>query len=125
MAARLVDGLADAMAGLSLSYRIGRTPWAGDRSITRPLPTHRTTQIQNKHTQTSMPRVALEHTISEFERAKTVLALDHTATLIGFTTPIFLIKEMIAAQMIYIFTDVVREKFFTGIADTWVKSTTC
>jgi hypothetical protein len=36
-------------------YTIGRTPWTGDQSITRPLPTHRTTQTQNKRTQTLMP----------------------------------------------------------------------
>jgi hypothetical protein len=34
---------------------------------------HRTTQTQNKLTQTSMPRVGLESTISVFERAKTVM----------------------------------------------------
>jgi hypothetical protein len=46
--------------GLSLSllqfsnhfYTDGRTSWTGDQSVARPLPTHRTTQTQNKHTDT-------------------------------------------------------------------------
>jgi hypothetical protein len=29
---------------------IGRTPWASDQPVARPLPTHRTTQTQNKRT---------------------------------------------------------------------------
>jgi hypothetical protein len=32
-------------------YTVGRTPWTGDRPVARPLPTHRTTQTQNKRTQ--------------------------------------------------------------------------
>jgi hypothetical protein len=36
-------------------YTVGTTPWTGDQPVTRPLPTHRTTQTQNKRTQTSMP----------------------------------------------------------------------
>jgi hypothetical protein len=35
-------------------YTVGRTPWTGDQPVARPLPTHRTTQTQNKCTQTSM-----------------------------------------------------------------------
>jgi hypothetical protein len=31
-------------------YTVGRTPWAGDQPVPRPLPTHGTTQAQNKHT---------------------------------------------------------------------------
>jgi hypothetical protein len=30
----------------------GRTPWASDQPVARPLPTHRTTQIQNKRIHT-------------------------------------------------------------------------
>jgi hypothetical protein len=45
--------------------------------------THRTTQTQNKRTQTSMPRVEFESTIPVFERAKTVDALVSAATVIG------------------------------------------
>jgi hypothetical protein len=53
-------------------YTVGRTPWMGDQPIARPLSAHRTTQKQNKRTQTSMPRVGFEHTIPVFQRAKTV-----------------------------------------------------
>jgi hypothetical protein len=45
----------------------GRTPWLGDQSNTRPLPTHRTTQHRN--TQTSMPRVGFDPAISMFKRS--------------------------------------------------------
>jgi hypothetical protein len=48
----------------------------GDQPVARPLPTHRTTQIQNKRKQTSMPRVGFEPTIPAFERAKTVHVCD-------------------------------------------------
>jgi hypothetical protein len=43
-----------------------------------------TTQTQNKRTQTSMPLVGFEATNSVLERAKTVHALDRSATVIGF-----------------------------------------
>jgi hypothetical protein len=49
----------------------------------RPLRTHRTTQLQNNRTQTSMPLMGFEPTIPVFERAKTVHTLDRTATVIG------------------------------------------
>jgi hypothetical protein len=29
-------------------YTVGRTPWTGDQPVARPLPTHRSTQTQNK-----------------------------------------------------------------------------
>jgi hypothetical protein len=48
-----------------------------------PLPTHKTTQTQNKPTQTFMPVVGLELTIPMFERVKTVYVLDGAATVIG------------------------------------------
>jgi hypothetical protein len=64
-------------------YAVGRTPWTGDQLVARPLPTHRSTQTQNKGKQTSMPRVGFEFTIPVFERAKTVHALDRAATVIG------------------------------------------
>jgi hypothetical protein len=64
-------------------YEDGRTPWTGDQSVARQLPTHRTTQTQNICTQTSMLRVGLEPTFPVFERAKTVHALDRVATVIG------------------------------------------
>jgi hypothetical protein len=62
---------------------VGRTPWTGDQPVTRPLHTHRTTRIQNKRTQTSMPLVGFEPTIPVLERAKTVHALDNADTVIG------------------------------------------
>jgi hypothetical protein len=47
---------------LLIIYKVGRTPWTGDQPVARPLPTHRTTQTQNKRTQTSMSRVGFEPT---------------------------------------------------------------
>jgi hypothetical protein len=64
-------------------YTVGRSPWTGDQPVTRPPPTHRTKQTQNKRAQTSMPRVGFEPIIPAFERAKTVNALDGAATMIG------------------------------------------
>jgi hypothetical protein len=55
----------------------------GDQPAAGPLPAHRTTQTQNKRTQTSMPRVGFEPTIPVFERAKTVHALDRMAAVIS------------------------------------------
>jgi hypothetical protein len=55
----------------------------GDQPLERPLPAHRTTQTQNKCTQTSMPRVGFELMIPVCERAETVNALDRAATVIG------------------------------------------
>jgi hypothetical protein len=63
-------------------YTVGRTPWTGDQLVARPLPAHRTTQIQNKRTQTSIPRVGFEHMMSEFGRANAVYILDRAATVI-------------------------------------------
>jgi hypothetical protein len=42
---------------------------------------HRTTQTQNKRTQTSIPRVEFEPTVPASEPAKTVHALDHSAAV--------------------------------------------
>jgi hypothetical protein len=64
-------------------YTVGRTLWAGDQPVTRPLPTHRTTQTQNKRTKTSMPQMGIEPTTPVFKWAKTVHSLDGTATMIG------------------------------------------
>jgi hypothetical protein len=44
---------------------------------------HRTTQTQNKRTQTSMHRVGFEPTIPAFQQAKTVHASDRAATVAG------------------------------------------
>jgi hypothetical protein len=51
-------------------YIVGRIPWTGDQPVVRPLPTHRTTQTQNKRIYTSMPQVEFEPTIPVFERSK-------------------------------------------------------
>jgi hypothetical protein len=64
-------------------YTVGWTPCAGDQHVARPLPTHSSTQTQNKRTQTSMPLVGFEPTIPALERVKTVHAVDRAATAIG------------------------------------------
>jgi hypothetical protein len=48
-------------------YTVGRTPRTGDQPVVRPVPTHRTTQTQNKRIQTSMARVGFEPAIQVFE----------------------------------------------------------
>jgi hypothetical protein len=58
----------------------------GDQPIIRPLPTRKTTQTQNKCTQTSISLVGFEPTTPMFEQAKTVHALDRAATVIGLKT---------------------------------------
>jgi hypothetical protein len=58
---------------------VRRTPWMGDQSVARPLPT----QTQNKRRQTSVLWVGFELTIPVFERAKTVHVLDRAATVTG------------------------------------------
>jgi hypothetical protein len=73
-------------------HTVGRTPWTGDQHVVRPLPTHRTTQTQNKRTQTSVPSVGFEPTIPVFERAKTVHALDHATTVTGYTMYVLYIE---------------------------------
>jgi hypothetical protein len=67
-------------------YTGGRTSWRSDQPVTRPLPTHRTTQTQNKRTHRHpCLRVGFEPTIPAYERAKTVHALDRAATVTGDT----------------------------------------
>jgi hypothetical protein len=64
-------------------YTDGRTPWTSDQHVARPLPTHRTTQTQNIHSHKhTCLWVGFEPTIAVLERAKTVHALDRTATVI-------------------------------------------
>jgi hypothetical protein len=63
-------------------YTVGRTPWTGVEPVARPLPIQRTTQTQNKRTQTSMPRVGFKPTIPVFEGAKMIHTLDRTAVVI-------------------------------------------
>jgi hypothetical protein len=49
----------------------GRTPWTVDQPVAKSLPTHRTTETQNKRIPTYMPWMGFEPTIPAFERAKT------------------------------------------------------
>jgi hypothetical protein len=83
----------------NLFYTNGRTPWTGDQPVARPLPTHRTTQAQNKRTQTPMPQMGFEPTMPVFEWAKTVHALDRAATVIGWSTETF--SRAITSKMAY------------------------
>jgi hypothetical protein len=55
-------------------YTVIRTPWKGNQPVRKLLPAHRSTQTQNKRTQTSMHWVGFESTISRFELAKAVHA---------------------------------------------------
>jgi hypothetical protein len=55
---------------------IGRTPRTSDQFVARALPKHRAAQTQNEHIHTKHPRF-------ESERAKTVHALDRSATVTG------------------------------------------
>jgi hypothetical protein len=41
-------------------HTVGKVPWRGDQPVERPLATRRTTQIQNKRTQTFMTRAIME-----------------------------------------------------------------
>jgi hypothetical protein len=57
-------------------YTVGKAASTGDQPVARPLTTHRTTQTQNKRTQTSMSPVGFKPTIPVFKRAKAVHASD-------------------------------------------------
>jgi hypothetical protein len=65
-------------------YTVFRTPLTGDQPVARPLPTHMTTQTQNKRTQTSRPAVGFEPTIPVLERTKTANALKRAAVVMGY-----------------------------------------
>jgi hypothetical protein len=95
-------------------YTDGRTPWTSDQPVARPLPTHRTTQTQNKRTQTSIPWMRFEPTIPAFEGAKTVHALDRAATVIGIHTYI-LIYLYIFYLFIYIFLYIIYHMWRSGL----------
>jgi hypothetical protein len=65
------------------SRTVGGTPWTGDRLFARPTYTQtqknaHTTQTLNIHAQSG-----IEPTVPESARAKTVHALDRSATVIG------------------------------------------
>jgi hypothetical protein len=64
-------------------YTVSRTPWMGDQPVARPLSMYRSSQTQNKRTQISMPQVGFEPMNPMFMQAKTVQALDRTASVIG------------------------------------------
>jgi hypothetical protein len=61
-------------------YTVGRTPWTGDQPVARPLPTHMTTETQNKPTdihalsgiRTHDPSVRASEDRSGLDRAATV-----------------------------------------------------
>jgi hypothetical protein len=55
-------------------YTVGRIPWIEDQPVARSLSTRRTTQTQNKRTQTSITLVRFEPTIPVIERTSTVYA---------------------------------------------------
>jgi hypothetical protein len=55
----------------------------GDQPVAKPLPINRTTQTQNKRTQTSLPRVRLEPTTPALMWPKKVHAADRAVTVIG------------------------------------------
>jgi hypothetical protein len=75
-------------------YTVGRTPWTGDQAVARPLSAHRTAQIRNKHTQTSMPQEGFEPTFPVFDRATRVHALDRAANVTGLLyTYIYIERE--------------------------------
>jgi hypothetical protein len=62
----------------------GRTPWTSDQLVARPLPKHRTTQTQNKHIHTpNIHALCAIRTYDSSFRAKTVHALDRSATVTG------------------------------------------
>jgi hypothetical protein len=64
-------------------YAVCRISSTGDQLVARPLPTHRTTQTQNKRTQASIAQVGFVSTIPVFEREKIVHALGWAVTVIG------------------------------------------
>jgi hypothetical protein len=68
-------------------YTVGRALWMGDQPVTRPLPTNRTRQTQNKRKQISMPWMGFEPKIPTFERAIIVHALHRAPTVIGQSVP--------------------------------------
>jgi hypothetical protein len=69
-------------AFMNLKYRIGMTRYTGHQPVARPLPAPKTAQTQNKHKQTSMPRLGFEPTTPAFEGAKSAHALDCADTVI-------------------------------------------
>jgi hypothetical protein len=82
-------------------YTVVRTLYTVDQPVARPVPTHRTTQMQNKRTETYMARVGFEPTSPVFERAKTVNALDLAANVIGIYFLCGLLSTLSKSKTIY------------------------
>jgi hypothetical protein len=57
-----------------------------DQPVENPLRIHKTTQTQNKRTQTSMSRVGFKPTTPVFELTKAVHASDRANTVISLIT---------------------------------------
>jgi hypothetical protein len=86
--------------------------------VVSPLQGRYLAQTQNKHKQTSMPRVGFESTIPAFERAKTVHALDRAGD-----SPILAIRTLLKAILV-VRTGCSRLRFswkfkFDLIAELW------
>jgi hypothetical protein len=65
-------------------YTDGRTPWTSDQPVARQLPTHRTTQTENKQTHRHpWLLIGFEPTIPAVQRTKTFHASDRPAIVIG------------------------------------------
>jgi hypothetical protein len=62
--------------------KVRRIPWTGDQPVARPLPAHRTTQTQNKHTDIHASSGIRTHDPS-FRASEAVHALDRAATVTG------------------------------------------
>jgi hypothetical protein len=68
-------------------FTAGRTPWTSDQLVARLLSKHRTTPTQNKHITHAqhpcrfLPCVGFEPTMPASERAKTIHALNRSATV--------------------------------------------
>jgi hypothetical protein len=58
--------------GFLILYTVGRTLWAGDQPVARPLSTHMTKQKLSKHMQTSVSPVGFEPMIPVLGRTKRV-----------------------------------------------------
>jgi hypothetical protein len=61
----------------------GSTTWTSAQLVVRPLPKHRKHKYRINTYQTHMPCLEFEPTIPAFEPAKTVHALDRSATVTG------------------------------------------
>jgi hypothetical protein len=75
-------------------YRVGRTPRTGDQPVVSPPTTHRTTQTQNKGTQTSMPRMEFETTIPVLKRTKTLRPLWSASDLLDTIIHVFVFYKL-------------------------------